>query len=77
MTRISNTKIDGPAIGLIISSVLPLATMLQWVTRQSAELENQLVSVERIEQYINLKPEEPNNSTSKIEKEADRNGKSF
>jgi len=48
---------DGPEIGLIISSVLPLTTMLQWVTRQSAELENQLVSVERIEQFIELEPE--------------------
>jgi hypothetical protein len=32
--------------------------MLQWVTRQSAELQNQLISIERVEQYSSLEPEE-------------------
>jgi ATP-binding cassette subfamily C (CFTR/MRP) protein 4 len=49
----------GAEVGLAISSVLLLSGMFQWGVRQSAEVENQMVSVERIMDYTKLEPEAP------------------
>ena len=46
-------------VGLAISSSMTLTGLLQWGIRQSAETENQMVSVERILEYSNLEPEPP------------------
>lgn len=55
------TFIDGLAvvgnIGLIITQVMGLTNMLQWGIRQTAELESQLTSVERILEYSRLEEE--------------------
>ena len=44
-------------IGLVMSYVLQLLTFVQWAVRQSAEVENQMISVERIIEYTRIKPE--------------------
>lgn len=49
----------GGDVGLIISQVSMLIGMCQWGMRQSAEMENKMVSVERVMEYTNLNPEPP------------------
>lgn len=44
-------------IGLILTQVMSLTMMLQWGIRQTAELESQLTSVERILEYSRLEEE--------------------
>ncbi|KAG4078913.1 hypothetical protein HA402_007640 [Bradysia odoriphaga] len=50
--------LQGGRVGLAILSSLNLISLSQWGIRQSAELENQLISVERIIEYTKL-PSEP------------------
>ncbi|KAI9095088.1 P-loop containing nucleoside triphosphate hydrolase protein [Phlyctochytrium arcticum] len=45
-------------VGLLLTYVLQLTGLLQWAARQSAEVENYMVSVERVLEYTNLAPEE-------------------
>jgi len=57
-----------PAIlGLTISMLLQLCSAFQWCIRQSAEVVNQMVSVERVLGYGKLEPEAP------LEFESDKN----
>lgn len=50
--------ITGSQLGLAISSALVLSGSFQWGVRQSTELESQMTSVGRIQEYSEL-PEEP------------------
>lgn len=50
---------SGGNVGLAITQILSLISLSQWGVRQTAELENNMTSVERIMEYINLQPEEP------------------
>ncbi|ODN02105.1 Multidrug resistance-associated protein 4 [Orchesella cincta] len=50
-------KSESAAIGLSIASAMSLTGMFQWGVRQSAECENQMVSVERVNEYAELEPE--------------------
>ncbi|XP_063224304.1 ATP-binding cassette sub-family C member 4-like [Bacillus rossius redtenbacheri] len=49
----------GGSVGLAISQSLGLTGMFQWFMRQSAELENQMTSVERVMEYGSLEDEGP------------------
>lgn len=49
----------GGDIGLAISSAMLLSGMFQWGVRQSAEVENQMTSVERVLEYSAFEPEAP------------------
>lgn len=50
-------SIDVGLIGFTLLYTVQLAGLFQWAVRQSAELEAQLTSIERINQYANLEPE--------------------
>ncbi|XP_059225376.1 probable multidrug resistance-associated protein lethal(2)03659 [Stomoxys calcitrans] len=48
---------NGGDVGLAITQAMGLTGMVQWGMRQSAELENNMTSVERIVEYEDLEPE--------------------
>jgi ATP-binding cassette, subfamily C (CFTR/MRP), member 4 len=48
----------GASVGLAISQSMALTAMLQWGIRQSAEVANQLMAVERVLEYRDLEKEE-------------------
>lgn len=49
---------NGASVGLAISQSMALTAMLQWGIRQSAEVMNQMMAVERVLEYRDLEPEE-------------------
>lgn len=52
---------------MAITQILNLITTIQWGMRQTAELENNMTSVERVMEYINLKAESQHETELKIE----------
>ncbi|XP_027249743.1 multidrug resistance-associated protein 4 isoform X4 [Cricetulus griseus] len=51
--------LDAGQVGLALSYALTLMGMFQWSVRQSAEVENMMISVERVIEYTNLEKEAP------------------
>lgn len=51
--------VDPAILGLSLSMLLQLAGLFQWCIRQSAEVVNQMVSVERVLQFSNVESEAP------------------
>nr|KAF6427059.1 ATP binding cassette subfamily C member 4 [Rousettus aegyptiacus] len=51
--------LDAGQVGLALSYSLTLMGMFQWSVRQSAEVENMMISVERVIEYTDLEKEEP------------------
>lgn len=49
---------NGANVGLAITQSMALTMMLQWGIRQSAEVMNQMMAVERILEYRELEPEQ-------------------
>ncbi|EDV27211.1 uncharacterized protein TRIADDRAFT_54940 [Trichoplax adhaerens] len=65
--------ISAGAIGLSLSYLLPLMGNTQWFIRQTAELENQMTSVERVREYSEIKPKQ-SSSTAILPKDWPSNG---
>jgi ABC-type multidrug transport system fused ATPase/permease subunit len=51
------STVNTSSLGLVLSQILQILTYVQWFTRQSAEVENQMVSTERILEYTKLEAE--------------------
>lgn len=49
--------LNGGLVGLVLSFLLENIGLGQWCVRQSAEVENQMVAAERLQEYIQLSPE--------------------
>ncbi|XP_005355719.1 multidrug resistance-associated protein 4 [Microtus ochrogaster] len=49
--------LDAGQVGLALSYAITLTGMFQWSVRQSAEVENMMISVERVIEYTNLEKE--------------------
>ncbi|CAK8678304.1 unnamed protein product [Clavelina lepadiformis] len=54
---VSMTDVDAGQVGLTLTYSMMLMGMFQWGTRQSAEVENLMTSVERIQEYYKIPPE--------------------
>lgn len=61
----SGLNLQSGQVGLAILSSINLIGLCQWGMRQSAELENQMTSVERIIEYAELPSEPPLESDEK------------
>ncbi|XP_053685764.1 probable multidrug resistance-associated protein lethal(2)03659 [Sabethes cyaneus] len=55
-------------VGLAITQVFNLIFMCQWGMRQTAELENQMTSVERVVEYAEVEPEPPLETVDPLKK---------
>uniref|UniRef100_A0A0K8RTW6 Multidrug resistance-associated protein 4 n=1 Tax=Crotalus horridus TaxID=35024 RepID=A0A0K8RTW6_CROHD len=51
--------LDAGKVGLALSYAITLTGMFQWGVRQSAEIENLMISVERVTEYTELEQEAP------------------
>uniref|UniRef100_A0A8C8ZXR7 Multidrug resistance-associated protein 4 n=1 Tax=Prolemur simus TaxID=1328070 RepID=A0A8C8ZXR7_PROSS len=51
--------LDAGQVGLALSYALTVMGTFQWCVRQSAEIENMMISVERVIEYTNLEKEAP------------------
>ncbi|XP_057563819.1 ATP-binding cassette sub-family C member 4-like [Hippopotamus amphibius kiboko] len=51
--------LDAGQIGLVLYLALTLTGMIQWCVRQSIEVENMMISVERVIEYTDLEKEAP------------------
>ncbi|XP_023819171.1 multidrug resistance-associated protein 4-like [Oryzias latipes] len=52
-------QLDAGSVGLALTYAVTLMGMFQWGVRQSAEVENMMISVERVVEYSDLKSEAP------------------
>ncbi|KAG5894560.1 hypothetical protein JTB14_021542 [Gonioctena quinquepunctata] len=52
----------GGNVGLSLTQAMTLSGMFQWGMRQWSELENQMTSVERVQEYADIVPERDNNT---------------
>ena len=67
--------VSGSSVGLAISQAMSLTAMLQWGVRQSAEVANQMMAVERILEYRDLEPEQKDDpSPNEVEKSWPQHG---
>ena len=59
--------ISSASVGLLISYLIQMTGTMQWAVRQSSEVENLMVSVERVLEYTELEPEEDPNQLDPIQ----------
>ncbi|XP_049822913.1 ATP-binding cassette subfamily C member 4-like isoform X2 [Aethina tumida] len=57
------SRAEGSIVGLALTQCIGLSGLIQWGMRQSAELENQMTSVERVFEYIDIETEPSLTST--------------
>lgn len=65
---------SGEKVGLAITQAMSLTGMLQWGVRQSAEISNQMMAVERILEYRDLEPETQPDKPCEVSKDWPENG---
>jgi len=51
--------VDAGLVGMVLSYCLSVSGALNWMVRSASEVEQNIVSVERMIQYANLQPEAP------------------
>ncbi|SCV73559.1 BQ2448_7485 [Microbotryum intermedium] len=56
---VRNRNLDAGLIGIALSYALSTTQTLNWIVRSATEVETNIVSVERVQEYIELKPEAP------------------
>ncbi|KAF9584556.1 hypothetical protein BGW38_006031, partial [Lunasporangiospora selenospora] len=54
-----NVSVDPGLVGLSLTYALNITQTLNWMVRQYTEVETNIVAVERVQEYIELKPEAP------------------
>ncbi|KAF9128020.1 hypothetical protein BGW39_005426 [Mortierella sp. 14UC] len=54
-----HVAVDPGLVGLSLSYALSITQTLNWMVRQYTEIESNIVSVERLKEYVELKPEAP------------------
>lgn len=64
--QMDSSNIPGGNVGLAITQVISLVGLTQWGIRQTSELENQMVSVERVLEYANLPSEDGSGNAEKM-----------
>lgn len=65
---------DAGTVGLTLFYAISLLGFFQWIIRQSTEMESMMVSVERVLEYTNLKPEEESKAVIQPAKDWPREG---
>ncbi|XP_019631605.1 PREDICTED: multidrug resistance-associated protein 4-like [Branchiostoma belcheri] len=56
---LASDSVSGGLVGLSLTQAIMLMGVFQWVVKQSAEVENQMTSVERVVSYTHLEKEPP------------------
>lgn len=59
MFQLANGSVSAGLVGLSVSYALQITGALNWTVRMTVEVETNIVSVERIEEYAQIKPEAP------------------
>ncbi|KAF9779193.1 metal resistance protein YCF1 [Thelephora terrestris] len=59
LVALITTGVDAALVGLVLSYALNTTSALNWVVRSASDVEQNIVSVERILHYVELKPEAP------------------
>jgi ATP-binding cassette, subfamily C (CFTR/MRP), member 4 len=72
---LEDDDVMGNQVGLAITQVLALTGMIQWGIRQSAEVANQLMSVERVLEYRDLSKEKQPENPQQVAKQWPDSGK--
>lgn len=70
-TILYTSGVLGSEVGLAITQIMTLTGMLQWGARETAEVSNHLLSVERIIQYRDFPPEKSTKNTKNRENTQD------
>ncbi|KAK4056218.1 hypothetical protein OIO90_002659 [Microbotryomycetes sp. JL221] len=59
LSLVKTGKVNAGTSGLMLSYALSTTQTLNWIVRSATEVETNIVSVERVQEYIDLKPEAP------------------
>ncbi|KAF9431539.1 Canalicular multispecific organic anion transporter 2 [Entomortierella beljakovae] len=63
---LSRNTLDSGNVGLALSYALSVTLDITWLVRSYCDLQNQLVAVERVEEYANKNPEAPSETDIKL-----------
>lgn len=67
-------KVSASLVGLGITYSLTVTQTLNWLVRQSTEIESQIISVERIKEYAELEQEAPYESSDQVSSDWPKQG---